>query len=88
MINITEKIWLFSFGRAKKEEFGKRVDILTRVFGCWHRKGLSRPFFDSEMKQAYRVCLQCGARRRFDTESLKTIGSFYFPSAKSPSRKI
>jgi hypothetical protein len=54
--------------------FGKKVSILVRLFGCGHRN-LSRPF--SHKRTAYRACLQCGARKQFDTQTLKTFGGFY-----------
>jgi len=55
---------------------GVKIGLLGKIFGCWH-KDLSRPF--SENKRSYRVCLECGARREFDTESFKTLGTFYYP---------
>ena len=46
----------------------------TRVFGCWHRE-MSRPFtLDG---QSYRACLECGARRAFDTVNWKMVGAYY-----------
>jgi hypothetical protein len=54
--------------------FGKKVGILVRIFGCGHRN-LSRPF--SHKRTAYRACLHCGARKQFDTQTLKTFGGFY-----------
>jgi hypothetical protein len=54
--------------------FGEKVGILVRLFGCGHRN-LSRPF--SHKSAAYRACLQCGARKQFDTQTLKTFGGFY-----------
>lgn len=54
--------------------FGEKVGILVRLFGCGHRN-LSRPF--SHQKIAYRACLQCGARKRFCAQTLKTFGRFY-----------
>ncbi len=56
--------------------FGKRVGILVRLFGCGHRN-LSRPF--SHKRIAYRACLQCGARKQFNTQTLETVGGFYNP---------
>jgi len=50
---------------------------LTRVFGCWHRE-LSRPFtLDGE---SYRVCVDCGARRKFDPRRWEMVGDFYYSS--------
>lgn len=56
--------------------FGRKMGLLTKLFGCWH-KNISRPF--SQGKIAYRNCLDCGARRQFNTETLKTYGHFHFP---------
>lgn len=58
--------------------FGQKMGVMTKLFGCWHNN-ISRPF--AEGKTAYRSCLQCGARKRFDPETLETYGSFYFPPA-------
>jgi hypothetical protein len=67
------------------DAFGKKVGLLAKVFGCWHKKELSRPF--TENRKAYRVCLECGARRAFDPVTLKTFGPFYFPPAISHGKK-
>lgn len=56
--------------------FGEKVGLIGRLFGCWH-DNLSRPFFQN--KTAYRSCLSCGARKKFDPQSLKTDGAFYHP---------
>ncbi len=67
--------------------FGNKIGTIAGIFGCWHSE-LSRPF--SKGKTAYRVCLTCGARRKFDLESMKTFGPFHFPPSipniKSDSR--
>ena len=55
---------------------GTRIGLLGKIFGCWHKE-MSRPF--TNKKGSYRVCLDCGARRMFDTKSFKTLGRFYFP---------
>jgi hypothetical protein len=53
------------------------IDWIRRVLVCWHRE-LSWPFtIDGE---TYRVCLNCGARRRFIAESWQTVGGFYHNS--------
>ena len=54
---------------------GKRVGLMASLFGCWHKE-LSRPF--TLKNDSYRVCTDCGARRRFDTKSFKTSGRFYY----------
>jgi hypothetical protein len=56
--------------------FGDKVGFFGRLFGCWH-ENLSRPFVQD--KTAYRACLECGARRQFDPQTLKTHGAFYYP---------
>ena len=61
-------------------EFGSKIGLFGKLFGCWHKK-LSRPF--TNKNSSYRGCLDCGARKRFDTETLKTFGSFYYPPVVS-----
>lgn len=56
--------------------FGRKMGLIAKLFGCWHYD-LSRPFVQG--KTAYRSCLQCGARKLFDPETLQTHGSFHFP---------
>lgn len=57
--------------------FGEKIGFFGKLFGCWHKE-LSRPF-TTVKKGSYRVCLQCGARREFNAETLKTFGKFYYP---------
>jgi hypothetical protein len=63
--------------------FGQKVDLITKLFGCWHND-IGRPFVQG--KTAYRSCLSCGARRQFNPETLETHGSFYFPPVVSEKR--
>lgn len=56
--------------------FGAKIGLFGKVFGCWH-KHLSRPF--TNVNGSYRACLDCGARKHFDTKTLKTFGSFHYP---------
>ena len=63
------------------EVFGSKIGWMATVFGCWHRK-LSRPF--TRGKNSYRVCLQCGARKPFNPETMTTARGFYYPP-KPPS---
>ena len=58
----------------------RTVSVLKRIFGCWHSE-LSRPF--SRGGEAYRTCVACGARRRFDLEQWEMVGSFYHPARNS-----
>lgn len=63
-------------GKLDRSVFGNKLRLTAALFGCWHNN-IGRPFVQG--KTAYRSCLQCGARKQFDAESLKTHGSFYFP---------
>jgi hypothetical protein len=65
--------------------FGKRIGIVGKIFGCWHNK-LSRPF--TNLSGSYRACLNCGARKPFDTQTFKTIGSFYYPPTISSDENL
>jgi hypothetical protein len=56
--------------------FGAKVGIFAKLFGCEH-KNISRPF--TAGGTSYRTCLQCGARKQFDSQTLQTYGSFYYP---------
>ncbi len=57
---------------------GKKIGLFGKIFGCWHKR-LSRPF--SDKKSSYRACLECGARKQFNAETLKSSGAFYYPPA-------
>jgi hypothetical protein len=52
--------------------------LLTRVFGCWHRE-MSRPF--TLRARSYRVCLECGAHRRFNPRTWELVGRYYYEPA-------
>jgi hypothetical protein len=56
--------------------FGPKIGLIAQLLGCWHKE-LGRPF--TSKKVSYRACLECGARAEFDTESFKTLGTFYYP---------
>jgi hypothetical protein len=60
---------------------GTKIGIMGTLFGCWHKR-LSRPF--TEKNSSYRTCLECGARRKFNTESFKTSGPYYYPPSVRP----
>jgi hypothetical protein len=60
--------------------FGQRIGLFVKLFGCWHKE-LSRPF--TNRNASYRACLNCGARKRFDANTLETKGPFYYPPAIS-----
>lgn len=80
-VQTTTNNLLESQANINVQVFGDKVGILTRLFGCGHRN-LSRPF--SHKRVAYRSCLQCGARRQFNPQTLKTFGGFY----NSPTAKV
>lgn len=61
---------------ATDEVFGKRIGLMTSLFGCWH-KALSRPFTNKRV--SYIACLDCGARKKFDPANFKTSDEFYYP---------
>jgi hypothetical protein len=61
---------------SASDELGMTVKgWLTRLIGCWHLE-MSRPF--SSHGQAYRVCLNCGAHRKFSLKNWQTQGDFYY----------
>ncbi len=62
--------------KIDRKVFGEKVGVISKLFGCGH-SNISRPF--TQEKIGYRSCLQCGARKQFDTETLETFGSFYYP---------
>jgi hypothetical protein len=72
---------LFSTNFLKRSDpntsiFGHKVGLIGKLFGCRH-ENLSRPF--SQNNVTYRSCLDCGARRQFDGQTLQTFGAFYYP---------
>ena len=69
-----------------KETFRRAIELIEntyhRIFGCWHTD-MSRPFTIDQ--QTYRMCLNCGAHRAFDTRQWKMVGPYYVrrPSTKA-----
>jgi hypothetical protein len=63
--------------------FGRKIGFFGKVFGCWH-KDMGRPF--TQGRTSYRVCTECGARRKFDAKSLETTGPFYYPPSVASER--
>ena len=59
--------------------FGQKLSLMTKLFGCRHTN-MGRPF--TQDKTAYRSCLNCGARRQFNPDTMETHGTFYFPSVE------
>lgn len=70
-------------GRVGHEPKGLTAQLsnwLTRVFGCWHSE-MSRPFtLDGD---CYRACLECGARRQFDSTKWEMVGAYYYDVPKN-----
>jgi hypothetical protein len=80
-IAILEKSFQLFTGKKQNQQldhnvFGAEIGVITSLFGCWHER-VSRPF--TEGKSAYRACLNCGARKPFDKETLETKDKFYYP---------
>jgi hypothetical protein len=53
---------------------------LVGIFGCTHKQ-MSRPF--SRQGENYRVCIGCGAHRRFDPQTWDSRGPFYYRAAST-----
>ena len=53
---------------------------LIGIFGCTHKQ-MSRPF--SRQGENYRVCIGCGAHRRFDPQTWDSRGPFYYKAAST-----
>jgi hypothetical protein len=64
-----------SLGAAGAGLAGTVKRWLNKMIGCGH-KDLSRPF--GNQGQSYRVCLDCGAQRRFNTGRWEMQGDFYY----------
>lgn len=64
------------FNEVEPEVFGEKVGLFASLFGCWHKR-ITRPFMTG--KVAYRACLDCGARKRFNPDTLQTEEKFYYP---------
>ena len=74
------------------EQYGnddsRRIGDVTRglgnwilgIFGCPHKE-MSRPF--SRHGENYRVCIGCGAHRRFDPQTWDSRGPFYYKAANT-----
>jgi hypothetical protein len=64
-------------GRKRETDpFGRKIGLIASLFGCWHKR-LTRPFTSN--MDSYMACIECGARRKFDTENFKTSRAFYYP---------
>ena len=54
--------------------FGKKLGLAARLLGCRHSR-LTRPFGSGG--SAYMSCLECGARKHFNPDTLETSRGFY-----------
>jgi hypothetical protein len=74
---VLEQNLITSPSAAKRsDERMKTIGFLGSLFGCWHKR-LTRPI--SDKASTYQSCVECGARRRFDTENYAPSGPFYYP---------
>jgi hypothetical protein len=75
--------------KVKKTDLSIRLlglrELAGWLFRCWHRN-LSRPF--TLEGETYRVCLHCGARRRFSPDSWRTVGAFYRDTTSYGARRF
>ena len=59
------------------EVFGKRVGLLARMFGCYHRR-MSRPVTTGNL--TYQYCPACGIRRKYDAVTFTPERELYYPA--------
>jgi hypothetical protein len=71
---------LRDYTRNQTDRTGALVHWISEIFGCAHKE-MSRPF--SRHGETYRVCIACGARRRFDQKAWKSRGPFYYRNART-----
>ena len=55
---------------------GREIGLFGTLFGCWHKR-LTRPM--TSERTTYQACIDCGARKNFDSETFRSQGSFYYP---------
>ena len=63
----------------------RKDGFFSSLFGCWHPR-LTRPISDND--STYQTCVECGARRHFDTETFMPAGSFYYPAKIDPNQVL
>ena len=59
-----------------EEVFGRRIGVFGKIFGCQHKR-LTRPI--TSERTTYQACVECGARKGFDTRTFRSSGRFYYP---------
>ncbi len=67
----------------RADPFGSKIGLFASLFGCWHKR-LTRPFTSDQ--NSYMACLECGARKKFDTENFKVSRAFYYPPSATLDR--
>jgi hypothetical protein len=85
MGKMPKQLFLNDFTASASDMFGKRLGFVASLFGCSH-KHLTRPF--SHGGVGYRACLKCGARKKFNPETLETSGGFYYPPPAGSEHKF
>jgi hypothetical protein len=63
---------------AEEEIFGEKVGLFARLFGCRHNR-MSKPV--TVKNTTYKFCPSCGIRRRYNLETFKFQGAFYYPTS-------
>jgi hypothetical protein len=61
---------------TSEELFGRKIGVFGKIFGCRHKR-LTRPI--TSESTSYRACVNCGARKHFDTRTFRSSGRFYYP---------
>lgn len=69
--------------RSERESvvMGQKIGFFSSLFGCQHKR-MTRPITTDFA--SYRACIECGARKKFDTEDFTSSGPFYFPPSVKP----
>ena len=60
---------------SSDEQTKPDTGLFTRIFGCRHAY-MGRP--TTAGRETYRACVECGARRQFNTDTWQMEGPYYF----------
>lgn len=60
---------------SSDEQAKSQISLFTRIFGC-HHASMGRPI--TAGRKTYRACVECGARRQFNTNTWQMEGPYYF----------
>ena len=52
-----------------------KISWLAHLFGCWHKQ-MGTPF--TRGSRTYCACRECGACRKFDMVSWKSVGPYFY----------